>query len=58
MRFAEGSAQCLKELARELVDAQMDVIVTPAVPATIAVRQGDRHDPDRCCTRAIRSVPA
>jgi putative ABC transport system substrate-binding protein len=38
-RFAEGSAQRLKELARELVDAKMDVIVTPAVAATIAVRQ-------------------
>ena len=38
-RFAEGSPQRLKELARELVDARMDVIVTPAVAATIAVRQ-------------------
>jgi len=38
-RFAEFSAQRLKELAQELVDAKMDVIVTPAVAATIAVRQ-------------------
>jgi len=38
-RFAEGSPQRLKELARELVDARMDVIVTPGVTATIAVRQ-------------------
>ena len=38
-RFAAGSAQRLAELARELVDAKMDVIVTPAVAATIAMRQ-------------------
>ena len=38
-RFAEGNPQRLKELARELVDAKMDVIVTPTVTTTIAVRQ-------------------
>ena len=38
-RFAAGSAQRLAELARELADAKMDVIVTPAVAATIAMRQ-------------------
>ena len=44
-RFAEGSPQRLKELARELVDARMDVIVTPAVAATIAVRQATETIP-------------
>ena len=38
-RFAEGSQERLKELARELVHAKVDVIVTPAVAATIAARQ-------------------
>jgi putative ABC transport system substrate-binding protein len=44
-RFAQGSAQRLKELARELVDAKMDVIVTPAVAATIAVHQATNTIP-------------
>ncbi len=44
-RFAEGSPQRLKELARELVDAKMDVIVTPAVAATLAVRQATNTIP-------------
>jgi putative tryptophan/tyrosine transport system substrate-binding protein len=38
-RFAEGSAQRLKELVRELVDARMEVIVPPTVTATLAVHQ-------------------
>ena len=38
-RFAAGSAQRLGELARELADAKPDIIVTPAVAATIAMRQ-------------------
>jgi putative ABC transport system substrate-binding protein len=38
-RFAAGSAQRLGELAREFVDAKMDVIITLAVAATIAMRQ-------------------
>ena len=38
-RFAAGSAQRLGELARELADAKMDVLVTPAVAATMAMRQ-------------------
>ncbi|MEO7157953.1 MAG: ABC transporter substrate-binding protein [Vicinamibacterales bacterium] len=38
-RFAAGSAQRLRDLAQELADAKMDVVVTPAVAATIAMRQ-------------------
>jgi len=38
-RFAAGSAQRLRELAQELADAKMDVIVTPAVAATVAMHQ-------------------
>lgn len=38
-RFAAGNAQRLRELAQELVNAKMDVIVTPAVAATTAMRQ-------------------
>jgi putative ABC transport system substrate-binding protein len=38
-RFAEGNPQRLKELARGLADAKLDVIVTPGVAATLAVRQ-------------------
>jgi len=38
-RFAAGSAPRLGELARQLADAKVDVVVTPAVAATIAMRQ-------------------
>jgi hypothetical protein len=38
-RFAAGSAQRLVELARELADARPDVLITPAVAATVAMRQ-------------------
>jgi putative ABC transport system substrate-binding protein len=38
-RFADRNPQRLKDLARELVDAKMDAIVTPAVTATIAMRE-------------------
>jgi len=38
-RFAEGNPQRLKELARGLVDAKLDVIVTPGVAATLVVRE-------------------
>ena len=38
-RFAEGNPQRLRELARALVDAKMDVIVAPTVATSIAVRQ-------------------
>ncbi len=38
-RFAEGNADRLGELARELVASKVDVIVTPAVTATRAARQ-------------------
>jgi putative ABC transport system substrate-binding protein len=44
-RFAEGSLQRLNELARELVLAKMDVIVTPAVAGTLAVRQATNAIP-------------
>jgi putative tryptophan/tyrosine transport system substrate-binding protein len=38
-RFADGSAQRLKELARELVEAKADIIVAAGVAASIAARQ-------------------
>ena len=38
-RSAEGNADRLGELARELVASKVDVIVTPAVTATRAARQ-------------------
>ena len=44
-RFAEGSPQRLSELAHELVEGRMDVIVTPAVTATLAARQATRTTP-------------
>jgi putative tryptophan/tyrosine transport system substrate-binding protein len=44
-RFAAGSAQRLGELARELADAKMDVIVTPAVAATVAMHQATKTIP-------------
>ena len=44
-RFATGSAQRLEDLARELVVAKMDVFVTPAVAATIAMRQASDETP-------------
>jgi len=37
-RYAEGNAQRLNELARELVEAKVDVIVASAVAATMAAR--------------------
>ena len=44
-RFAAGNQQRLDELARELVDAKMDVMVTPAVAATIAMRKATHMIP-------------
>ena len=44
-RFAAGSLHRLDELARELVDAKMDVMVTPAVAATIAMRKATHTIP-------------
>ena len=38
-RSAEGNAERLGELARELVASKVDVIVTPAVTASRAARQ-------------------
>ena len=38
-RFADGNAQRLGELARELVQAKVAVIVAPAVAAAVAARQ-------------------
>ena len=44
-RFAAGSAQRLSELSRELADARPDVIITPGVAATIAMRQATETIP-------------
>jgi putative ABC transport system substrate-binding protein len=44
-RFADGSAQRLKELARELVDAKVDIIVAAGVAASIAARQATETIP-------------
>ena len=38
-RYAGGNAQRLPELARELVQSRVDVIVAVAVAATVAARQ-------------------
>ena len=38
-RFADGNAQRLGELARELVQAKVAVILAPAVAAAVAARQ-------------------
>ncbi len=38
-RYADGNAQRLNELARELVESRVDVIVASAVAATVAARQ-------------------
>ncbi len=38
-RYADGNAQRLMELARELVESRIDIIVTVAVAATTAARQ-------------------
>ena len=38
-RYAEGNAQRLNELARELVESRVDVIVASAVAATTAARE-------------------
>src|SRR5206468_891592 len=39
VRYAERDTQRLHELAREFVASEFDVIVAPAVAASIAVRQ-------------------
>jgi len=44
-RFAEGSSQRLKELARELVEAKVDVIVAAGLAASIAARQATETIP-------------
>ena len=50
-RYAEGDAQRLKELARELVDAKVNVIVASAVAGTIAARKVTGTIPDRHAAR-------
>ena len=44
-RFAEGSSQRLKELARELVEAKADVIIAAGLAASIAARQATETIP-------------
>ena len=44
-RFAEGSSQRLQELARELVEAKVDVIVSAGLAASIAARQATETIP-------------
>jgi putative tryptophan/tyrosine transport system substrate-binding protein len=39
MRYAEGDMKRLPQLARELVASGVDIIVAPAVPASVAARQ-------------------
>jgi putative ABC transport system substrate-binding protein len=56
-RFAAGSAQRLVELARELADARPDVLITPAVAATVAMRQATDTIPIVMLHAAIRPMP-
>jgi putative ABC transport system substrate-binding protein len=44
-RFANGDPQRLAELARELVASKVDVIVTPAIAATVAARDATNTIP-------------
>jgi len=45
MRYADGDTQRLNELAREFATSGVDVIVSPAVAASVAARQATRTIP-------------
>jgi len=46
-RWAEGKQERLPELAKELIQLKVDLIVTMSAPAILAVKTGDGRDPRR-----------